>query len=242
MSLWHAPFEIAQIILANLDNDADVSALSRVNRSFCDLFREGLFKRNIRYSGCSALFWAALQNVPGPVKLMLAAGAPVDHSLSIAQFQGLGKTFEDLDMCYACKSALHIATSYTNLETMKCLLDNGADIHSVNYLGQEALYYCNFTRIDAVKLLIDHGANVAAIDRVGGHILLLVVQGGNRQVLEFLLHNGAVLDAEVSKNNHLMMAAARAGNVSKAKVLAEHGASVEEPCEDSQSFFYYAAL
>lgn len=142
MSLQQVPFEIGQMILANLDNEADVSALSRVNRNFCNLFRESLFKRNIQYSGCTALFWAARHNVPGTVKLMLAAGAPVDHELSIAQYKRYEKKIKYLNIIclyYACESALHIASSHANLETMQCLLDNGTDIHSVNCLRRAAI-------------------------------------------------------------------------------------------------------
>jgi len=86
-----------------------------------------------------------------------------------------------------CTTAMHLTT---NLQHMRWMLENGADIEAENVQGQRPIHYAVYMRlVEMVELLIQHGANVDAADvdgntplhyaaRYGLDIVLLLVQHG----------------------------------------------------------------
>ncbi|KAI5793637.1 ankyrin repeat-containing domain protein [Pyronema domesticum] len=87
-------------------------------------------------------------------------------------------------------SALHLATSKRLDGIIGILLTHGADIESLNDLGETPLHkaassgYCNI-----VQLLIDHRANLEAVDRYGQTPLHMAASSRHRDIIQFLLDN-----------------------------------------------------
>jgi len=119
-----------------------------------------------------------------------------------------------------------------NRDTVKALLQNGADVNTALGDGMTALHYAA-TRNDAdlARMLLAAGANVKAATRLGGYTpLLLAAKSGNAAVLDVLLSAGQPADlansATVNGTTALMFAA-QAGKVDAVTLLLDKGAKVD---------------
>jgi len=105
---------------------------------------------------------------------------------------------------------LMIAASNGDFVLINFLLENGADVSKQNDLKQTALIqsmtYSFYDREqfpntkDIVELLVQHGANPEAEDRVGCTALFYAIRIYNREIILFLLNNGANIN-HLSKSN-----------------------------------------
>jgi len=77
---------------------------------------------------------------------------------------------------------------------------------------------------DSAKVLVEAGSDVNALSAFGLNPAIMAVHGGNSQLLELLLSNGAKADAADAGHTALHAAVLR-GNVDAVKVLLEHGAN-----------------
>lgn len=79
---------------------------------------------------------------------------------------------------------LHHAAMIGDLETVKYLLDKGADVHVSDSNGGTALLAATFTcREDIVVLLLAHGANPNALDRTIGTPISIAERHGISTIL-----------------------------------------------------------
>ena len=95
---------------------------------------------------------------------------------------------------YHCNVAMHLTT---DLQTMKSLLENGADVEAENVDGQRPIH-CVIVRtglVELVQLLIQHGANVNAADFIGNRPLHEAVCHG-LNVVQLLVQHGAKLNVQ----------------------------------------------
>lgn len=103
----------------------------------------------------------------------------------------------EVNKCHSYwESAIQRATnsSHTSVETLKLLLDNGADPNIWSEGSFSPLQYAVFWHNDeAVKLLLDKGANIHAVNGEKGTVLHVAAAGGPRgkELYDFLLENGA---------------------------------------------------
>jgi len=102
-------------------------------------------------------------------------------------------------------SSLHIAAITNELDTLKTLLENNEDIHSVDNLGLKAIYYAvHMHHPNALQMLIDHGANVNEPFDYGDHtemfsLLSMIVEEDPTaplvlETVKVLFDNGAHLN------------------------------------------------
>jgi len=90
-------------------------------------------------------------------------------------------------------TAVHLTT---NLQTMKSLLKNGADVESENFNGMRPIHYSVRTGlVELVELLIQHGANVDAPDVYGNRPMHEAVCHG-LGVVQLLVQRGAKLNVQ----------------------------------------------
>ena len=81
-------------------------------------------------------------------------------------------------------------------ETVKLLLDKGADVNMNTDNGDTALIEASDNgHIEIVKLLLDKGADVNAKNVVGNTALILAAAGGHSRIVSMLLNNGADVNA-----------------------------------------------
>lgn len=95
---------------------------------------------------------------------------------------------------------LHIATMSRNIEVIKTLIKNGANI---NAKGGRHNYTPIFNSsglgdIGAMKILIEHGANVNARDDFGETPLMAAAEWGRTKSIRLLIENNANINADSS--------------------------------------------
>lgn len=86
------------------------------------------------------------------------------------------------------ESSLIWASSRGDLEAVKYLVENGADINAKNGGGETALIVAS--DLEVVKYLVEHGANVNAKNKNGNTPLILAPYGGE-EIRKILLEAGA---------------------------------------------------
>jgi len=125
-----------------------------------------------------------------------------------------------------------------DIEVIKCMLDNGANIHTCEKDGWNALMMAAFqanneSTVEVVRLLLTYGANVNIFNREGWNVLMLAcVHSGadsHHDVVELLLNHGAYVDARSSDGWTALMVTARysTSGTEAMSLLLNHGANVD---------------
>ena len=99
----------------------------------------------------------------------------------------------------AADSALRDAAMKGNIESIKQHLDAGANVSAKDVNDWTPLYYAANNEI--AELLITRGADVNAIDKRGWSPLHAAVMGGE-ETIEFLIANGANVNAKIESGSY----------------------------------------
>ncbi len=151
-----------------------------------------------------------------------------------------------------------------NLEKVKQLLNEGANIHAKNNAQQTALYVAvRGNQFSVMNYLVEQGANINAREKDGWSILHRAVATNNLAIVEYLVENGADLDAktnynketplEMAKNdkkdqeiiqyliNTHFLNAAEQKNIDEIQKCLNQGAQLEAKTECQWTALHYAA-
>lgn len=115
-------------------------------------------------------------------------------------------------------------------DTVKALLEKGADIHEKDGHKSTALIYASENgHIDTVNTLINNGANVNDRNNQGWTPLMFASRDGYIEIVDTLLENGA--GASINEKNKqgcwtALMYACRKGHIDIVKALLENGAEI----------------
>ena len=129
-----------------------------------------------------------------------------------------------------CAGTLHMAAGKGDIQTVKKLLDDGADINEDAKFGgpplQQASYFCH---VETVKFLLERGANVNAVRSSspgkGMSALHTAAMTGCTDVLRLLIDKGASIDPLDDETRSTPLAwAASSNKVAAVKLLLEKGA------------------
>jgi len=146
-----------------------------------------------------------------------------------------------LGVCLGCEKPpapppqtpkLHDAAKAGEIETVRSLLAQGADVHAKDQYGATALHEAAaHGRKDVVELLLSKGADVNAADVKGLTPLHQAASNGHAAVVKVLLDNGADPDARDMRGRTPLQAAALSNQKEAADVLIRAAAPPAEPPE-----------
>lgn len=113
-----------------------------------------------------------------------------------------------------------------NAEVVKLLLERGADVHKVNYNGEQIIHLaCYKCKPDIIQLLLDYGASVNAGDLLNSSPLHSALRHNNLKAVKLLIKTGSSLThRNYFSQQPLHMAAIHSGP-GAVKLLLDHGAS-----------------
>lgn len=115
-----------------------------------------------------------------------------------------------------------------DLEAVRALLKQGADVNAAQGDGMTALHWAAMNnQSELAKVLLYAGANVRAATRINAYTpLFLASQHGHADVIELLLRAGADARAVSATGSTPLMLAAASGHVRAVELLLEAGADV----------------
>ncbi|PUU81960.1 ankyrin repeat-containing domain protein, partial [Tuber borchii] len=130
------------------------------------------------------LHWAIINNCPKLVQFLLSKGHDINHLEE-------GGTYSS--------TALHVAVLCKNHPLIQLILKNPAlDLNKLNLSGDTALHIAIERRyLGGVELLHAAGADLEIVDRDGKTPLLLACYNGYEEIMEFLVRNGANVNARL---------------------------------------------
>jgi uncharacterized protein len=122
---------------------------------------------------------------------------------------------------------LMYAAAYGSLDSMKLLIDAGADGNTHNDFDATALMWAAGDPAKA-RLLIDHGANVNAVSKLKRTPLMLAAtHDGASETVKLLLSKGADPQAADVQGDTALLLAADAGDVESVRLLVASGAKID---------------
>jgi ankyrin repeat protein len=135
------------------------------------------------------------------------------------------------------------AALYSDVSTMRALLDRGANPNLADKAGTTALIWAISDPVK-VRLLIERGANVNAVASLTGRTPLLVAAGrpGSAPIIRLLLERGADPKARDKKGETTLTRAAFSGDPEILRLLAGRGVDVNERVEIDKDFHLTALM
>lgn len=129
---------------------------------------------------------------------------------------------------------LHFTAQFNILESMRLLLEHGADPDLVNDLGSTALTLAAYLdSSEIVHLLIEKGAGVNIRDSSGKTAMMFAAWNKNSQMVQALVQNGTNLDTVDDNGLCALHYAAVSGSVDCVHVLLTAGANQELLTDDT---------
>jgi ankyrin repeat protein len=136
---------------------------------------------------------------------------------------------------------LQHAAAIGSTESVKLLLESGADVNAQNPLGLSALTLAA-DQPEKVKLLVAKGANVNAATKLGRTPLLLASHcAGCSSTLKLLIDKGANVKAKDGRNHNAVLEAAQMNDLDSVKILLAAGAEADAADDDGFTPLMWAA-
>jgi ankyrin repeat protein len=133
------------------------------------------------------------------------------------------------------------AAAFGNVETVRFLIDSGADINAKNDLGATALLWAARDP-DKARLLIEHGADVNVQSKQGRTPLMLAAfRDGGSDIVALLLAKGSNVNARDGVGDTALLLAAEIGNIETMRLLIAKGADVHAINRYGDSTLFAAA-
>jgi len=134
------------------------------------------------------------------------------------------------------------AAAFGNRDTLKLLIDAGADVRARNDMGATALLWAAADP-ERARLLIEHGADVTTVSKQGRTPLMAAAaRKGGSAIVGLLLSKGADVHARDVIGNTALTLAARAGDLDTVKLLLAKGAEPNTADGAARGPLYAAAV
>ena len=132
-------------------------------------------------------------------------------------------------------TALAGAVSYSRWDSVKMLVEHGADVNINIPIYRTALQAASHHgQVEIVKLLLEHGANVNSGSVSSGYSLQEAAHHGQAETVKLLLEHGADVNALGGKYRTALQAALRHGQVEIAKLLLSNGANFNKAAVNNE--------
>jgi len=113
----------------------------------------------------------------------------------------------------ASREALIVAARANDVDSVRALIEQGADVNAAAPDGSTALLEAAGRRdFEIVRLLLDAGADPAPVNRYGMSALHIAARGADARIVEALLAAGADAADTLPEGETVLMAAAKSGN------------------------------
>ncbi|KAM9271646.1 ankyrin repeat and SOCS box protein 3 isoform 1-T1 [Morus bassanus] len=171
---------------------------------------------------------AAAHNSGECLRLLIRA-APSDDYINSKTFEGT--------------SALHLSARHGSLESIRVLLEAGANPNEVTTEATTVLFLAvENGHADVVKFLLQHGANVKGPHSWSGwNSLHQASFQGCTEIMEILLEEGASKECKDDFGITPLFVAAQYGKLESLRLLVSHGADVNSQAKDRATPLLIAA-
>ncbi|RAO74266.1 uncharacterized protein BHQ10_010278 [Talaromyces amestolkiae] len=203
----------------------------------------------------SALAAAAYNGHPDIIKILIEKGSDVNQILEAGKFGSAlaaaavlsknteivryliqqGANVNQFRQAGDFGSALIAAANNGHLDTVKCLIEQGANINFQDRRFGSALAAAaaGYESIEKVQYLVEQGANVNEILQAGhyGSALAAAANSGFLDTVKYLVEQGANVNQSLQAGDYgsaLAAAAAGYGSIEKVQYLVEQGANVNQ--------------
>ncbi|XP_076279318.1 uncharacterized protein LOC143208632 isoform X2 [Lasioglossum baleicum] len=120
---------------------------------------------------------------------------------------------------------LHIASQASNLEMVKCLVDEGSNINAKNASGSKPIHIAAREGYkDTVKFFLSKGLSVNELGTANQTLLFYAAMKGQLEVVKYLIAQGADVNAKDSNGSTPLHIAANFGYKDVIEVLVKNGA------------------
>lgn len=106
---------------------------------------------------------------------------------------------------FSATPLIALAIMYSDIDIVKLLIENGADINIIVQNRPLLVYSLVFGNIEIIKLLIENGTDVNVLDN-DKPLVLQALMSGNNEVVKLLIENGTNIEFENSNTNLLEQA------------------------------------
>lgn len=140
------------------------------------------------------------------------------------------------------RTPLFLAAQHGRIDTLKLLLDTGADVNCKECEGANALFLPALeSRMEIVRLLIDHGADVNSQEKKHGFTPLFATNFANNiEMARLLLDNGADLDMRAHPQLPVTAHAISLQREEILHLLFEYGADITAVDGNCRSLLHWA--
>jgi hypothetical protein len=113
-------------------------------------------------------------------------------------------------------------------ETVKLLLDCGADINFSTEEGSPILQATIHGHVETVRLLLDSGAEIENLRGSYGSLIAAAALHNQLEIIQIFIEHGADVNDSGGDHETVLGAAAFAGATNVARLLLQHGANINE--------------
>ena len=137
---------------------------------------------------------------------------------------------------------LHLASQMGQIDTVRILIERGADLAAQNKDGETPLHFASQKgEADVACMLIERGADVTAQNKDGETQLHLASRKGEADITRILIEHGADVTAQNKDGETPLHLASRNGEVDVVRMLIERGANLTAQNKDEETPLHLAS-